>query len=163
MPPIDAIPLNLVEVHRKISDAPVGAVLQIAPGDFSQDTHVVVMRCQQKTANGQSDGFVFLEGAPAGIFVTDEQQSNKPAIDLTNITEIVLQELSLSEPIKGGDVCHASGGILCLAVTHPSAPASIVGYARLEAPRKGHIEDATEHIRVGRPSVRQRKSDDPSD
>ena len=32
MPPIDAIPLNLVEVHRKISDAPVGAVLQIAPG-----------------------------------------------------------------------------------------------------------------------------------
>ena len=163
MPPIDAIPLSLVEVHRKISDAPVGAVLQITPGDFSPDANVVVLRCQQKTANGQSDGFVFLEGAPAGIFVTDEQQSNKPAIDLTNITEIVLQELSLSEPIKGGDVCHATGGILCMAVTYPSAPASIVGYARLEAPRMGHIEDATKHIRVGRLSVRQRKSEERSD
>ena len=163
MPPIDAIPLNLVEVYRKVGDAPVGAVLQIAPGDFSQDTNVVVLRCLQKTANGQSDGFVFLEGAIAGMFVTDGPLLDRTAIDLGNIAEIVVHEFSLSEPIKGGDVCHANGSILCIAVTYPNAPASIVGYARLEAPRMGHIEGATEHIRVGRPSVRQRKSDEPSD
>ncbi|HUI22432.1 MAG TPA: hypothetical protein VLZ74_15490 [Methylocella sp.] len=75
------IPLQSIDVFPSVSDAPIGALLQIA-----YEGPTAVLRCSQKT----DEGFVVLEGEKAGIFVLNAELNYAPALNIGDLACVVV-------------------------------------------------------------------------
>jgi hypothetical protein len=98
VPAIDHIPLDRIVIYERLSQAPLGALLQLridAPVPL-----VVVVRAGGGQSGGMPDGIVFLEGSDAGTFLHDRNIEVDPAaLDITALAEIVVTSPA---PIRRG-------------------------------------------------------------
>jgi hypothetical protein len=83
------------------------------------------------------------------VFITDEELNFKPAIDISDLAHVVLDDPaprnnSATNRIKAGDICEAQGSdsvgnTFCMAVCLPPHPSLIHGFALLHGANCGQI------------------------
>jgi hypothetical protein len=157
LPALKQIRLAKVKVFERISDAPIGTLLQIAVGGTNAE---VCLRAQLHTAESAYPGAVLLEGTRAGTFLTDEELNDRIALDLTGLAELVLSDpaprTAAIHPNDAGSIYEVSArsgsSFLGMAVKLPIS-SKIIGYARLTPPLCGHIEQILERLYLGKALV----------
>jgi len=136
-------------------------LLQIADeqGNLPPETF---LRCRMSVENGEAHGVVFLEGQYAGTFTSDHEINLRPALDISELAQIVVENPAPRtgggrHKIAAGNVCQATNrygnSFLYIAVSLVGAQSSVLGYAFLNGPHRGHITLVDQPIYVGTASV----------
>ena len=155
MAAIDLIPFNQVVVVERLSQAPLGAILQVRVPDSAP---VVVIRASIATANGVTNGIVPLEGEDAGVFYSDSEVDDLAAL---NITTLVIVALTVPGPARLG-INAPPAGCVCqtpedtdfaLSVRPNRRPDYHAGYVFLSGDKRGVILRGGTWVVLGRAIV----------
>lgn len=155
---LSRINITDLTVYRHLSQAPVGVLVQF---NIENAEPVIALRSEMLTVSGLVQGVVPLDGNDAGVFVPDELLPSPSAFDVTEITELMVEDLAalppMRRPIVRGDVCRGTTaeGVTStyMAVALTENLSGLAGYVALTGPTRGSVVRVTDQFRVGRAVV----------
>lgn len=158
MSAIEQIRFDELSVWGKLGEAPTGRILQIGKIDAAPQ---VVLRAEIARPSGGFGGIVPINGDTRSIFAHDTEVSDRAAIDLSEIVDIVLSGPSPERPRWGagpiGSVCQVTidneptWGMSISTIGNPNVHS---GYMLLTGTLRGFImQNATTAIVLGTAEV----------
>jgi len=157
--PLSEIPLPRIKI-TSMREAAIGALLQIGHGE--SPAAFAVLRC---VWGNDFKGFVFLESDLAGTFEADQSGYNVPAIDIGDLSCVVVSDAAPANirtrklaPGAIYQVTDSDGvifrGVAVIGHKDDQGRDHIGGYVRLEGEQRGHVvEKASSPVYLGMAKV----------